>query len=221
MAFGTAQSDRFGAAWTAITALVGTDGSGHERFAATLLAPNASFRDLADCVHCLCLLHGRQPGVVDSAASRPAAPDAAPWLADAAAAFAEERATLVRLVAAVGPLPSTPGQAETEAAIAAQRHALDMLATSDRAGCPIGAALALVLDWATIRDVLDAVAIRTGLALPPSSLPGRREGASLIATLAGTPAFERAMLFGAQQLLAQHHALWQLLESRAAARNAG
>ena len=39
-----------------------------------------------------------------------------------------ERATLVKLVAAVGPLPSTPGQAETEAAIAGQRHALDMLA---------------------------------------------------------------------------------------------
>lgn len=221
MVFATTQSDRSGQAWTALATLVGNDGSGREGFAASLLRPGAQARDLADTVHCLCLLHGRQPGVIDLTLARPGSNALPEWLEEAAAAFAEERATLIRLVAAVGPLPSTPGQAETEAAITAQRHALDMLATSDRRGCPVGASLALVLDWPAIRDVLDTAAIRLGIDVPPSSLPTRRDCSAVIAGICDTPAFERAMLFGAQQLLAQHHALWQLLEARASARTAG
>ena len=221
MALGTVQSDRFGEAWAAITALVATEGSGRESYVSTLTAPGATSRDLADAVHCLCLLHGRHPGVVEFAESRAAHPVAAAWLSEAADAFAAERATLVKLVAAVGPLPSTPGQAETESAIAGQRHALDMLAASDRAGCPIGAAMALLLDWPALRAVLDAAAVRVGIDVPASALPTHRDNATVIAALAESVAFERAMLFGAQQMLAQHRALWQLLESRAAARNHG
>jgi hypothetical protein len=221
MAFGTAQGDRSGEAWAAVTALVAAEGSGREPFAAQLIAPGASMRDLADAVHCLCLLHGRHPGIVESAERRALDPVAAAWLADAARAFAAERATLVRLVVAVGPLPSTPGQAETEAAIMGQRHALDMLAASDRAGCPIGAVMALLLDWPSLGAVLDSVAARIGVDVPVRVLPTGRDGAAVIAALAKSVAFERAMLFGAQQLLAQHHALWQLLESRSAARNQG
>jgi hypothetical protein len=37
-------------------------------------------------------------------------------------------------------------------------------------------------------------------------------------TVADSPSFERAMSFGAQQLLAQHRGLWDLLEARQAAR---
>jgi hypothetical protein len=218
MAFGTAQSDRFGEAWAAVTALVAAEGGGREPYARHLTTPDAASRNLADAVHCLCLLHGRHPGIVEFAESRADNPIAAAWLAEAAGAFAAERATLVKLVAAVGPLPSTPGQAETEAAIAGQRHALDMLAASDRAGCPIGAAMALLLDWPALRAVLDTVATRIGIEVPASALPTHRDSATVIAALAESVAFERAMLFGAQQMLAQHHALWQLLESRSVAR---
>ncbi|MBN2972068.1 hypothetical protein JW805_08565 [Roseomonas aeriglobus] len=221
MVFATTQGDRSSDAWNALAGLVENDGSAREGFAASLRRPDAPARDLADAVHCLCLLHGRQPGVIDSTAARPVSDAAVEWLDGATAAFAEERASLVRLVAAVGPLPSTPGQAETEAAITAQRHALDMLATSDRKGCPIGASLALVLDWAAIRGVLDTTAARVGIDIAPSALPSRTETAALIGAIAGTAPFDRALLFGAQQLLAQHHALWQLLEARAEARNAG
>ncbi len=218
MVFGTAQSDRFGEAWTAITALVAAEGTGREPFAIALTGPGATARDLADAVHCLCLLHGGHPGIVEFAETRTDNPIASAWLSEAADAFAAERATLVRLVAAVGPLPSTPGQAETESAIAGQRHALAMLAASDRAGCPIGAAMALLLDWPALRAVLDTVAVRLGIEVPASALPTHRDSATVIATLAESVAFERAMLFGAQQMLAQHHALWQLLEARSAAR---
>ena len=171
MVIGTLQSDRFGEAWAAITALVAAEGSGREPYAMQLTAPGAASRDLADAVHCLCLLHGRHPGIVEFAESRAQNAIAAAWLAEAADAFAGERATLVKLVAAVGPLPSTPGQAETENAIVGQRHALDMLAASDRAGCPIGAAMALLLDWPSLRAVLDTVATRLGVEVAASALP--------------------------------------------------
>jgi hypothetical protein len=125
----------------------------------------------------------------------------------------------VRIVAAAGPLPSTPGHAESEAAAHAQRHALDMLAQSDRAGCAAGAALALAIDWAAIRGVLDAAAHRLGVQALPSALPPAQETVTVVDALSRQPAIERAMLFGAQQLFAQHRGLWDLLEARASARN--
>ncbi len=219
MAVGSAPGVRFGEAWAALNSLVATEGSADEAFVASLVAPGALMRDLADAVHCLCLLHGRHPGVVEFAQGRASHPVASAWLADAVVGFAEERMALVKLVAAVGPLPSTPGQAETEAAIASQRHALDMLAVSDRAGCPIGAAMALLLDWPIIRTVLNAANARIGLPVVPMQLPEITESATVVAALADTPAFERAMLFGAQQMLAQQRALWHLLEARSQARH--
>lgn len=219
MAIGTPYGARSGEAWPALNALIDAEGSAAEPLVRVLQTPQASSRDLADAVHCLCMLHGRHPGVVELAESRATDPAARSWLAGAVAGFAEERQSLVRLVAAAGPLPSTPGQAESEAAISAQRHALDMIAVSDRAGCPIGATLALLIDWPAIRAVLDAAARRFGLETPASQLPSVQDNQALVAALAGNPAFERAMLFGAQQMLAQHRALWHLIESRAGARD--
>lgn len=203
--------------WTALETLVAQDGSGVPAWPDALAAPDRDSRDLADCMHHLCLLHGRQPGVLEHAAAH-SSEAAADWLAVAARAFSEERSYLVALAAAAGSLPSTPGQANTEAAIAAQRHAVDMLAQSDRHGCALGAALAIVLDWPTIRGTLDAIAERVGVAVAPLTLPNGDETALLLEALAPTPALERAMRFGAQQMLAQHRGLWDLLEARAEAR---
>ena len=220
MAIGSAIDRRFGEAWSALNAHVDAEGTARESFATRLTDRTAATRDLADAVHGLCMLHGRHPGVIDFAQGRADNEAIEAWFEEAVRAFAAERATLVRLVADVGPLPSTPGQAESEAAIGSQRHALDMLASSDRPGCAIGAAMALALDWAAVRQVLDAAAHRVGLSIEPSHLPVEAESATVFAELAHTPAFERAMLFGAQQMLAQHRALWQLLEARAQARSA-
>ena len=141
----------------------------------------------------------------------------AAWLDGAARGFAEERAYLMRIVVAAGPLPSTPGQAQCEAVVAGQRHALEMLARSDRDGCAVGAAMALVLDWRAIRAVIDAAANRYGVSLAPPALPSQRQTLAVLEE-AGSPAFERAVMFGAQQLLVQHRGLWNLLEARAEAR---
>lgn len=218
MALGSTVGAQIGAIWGALEALTDADGSATAPPCRRLLVRDAPMRDLADAVHGLCLLHGRHPGIIDHAETRTADPIARAWLAEAIAGFAAERALLIRLVAAVGPLPSTPGQAESEAAIAGQRHALDMLAASERPGCAIGAAMAMVLDWRAIRAVMDAAAERLGMDIPALSLPGDEESTTVLSALAATAGIERAMLFGAQQMLAQHRGLWMLLDARSAAR---
>ena len=184
---------------------------------ALLKGPEAA-RNLSDAVHFLCFLHGRYPGVIDHAAGRCVEPEARAWFASASGAFAAERAFLARIAVAAGPIPSTPGAADSEAAVTGQRHAIEMLAQSERKGCALGAALAVAADWIAIRSVLDAAAVRFGLDVPPSYLT-KSDGLSQLAdSLAGSPSFDRAMLFGAEQIVVQHHGLWCLLEARQQAR---
>ena len=111
--------------------------------------------------------------------------------------------------------------AQSEAAVTNQTHALATLAQSERNGTAIGAAIALVLDWRPIRRVLDAAAQRFGIQPPPLDLPGLTETLAVAVAAAETPGVERAMAFGAQQLLIQHRGLWDLLESRESARRQG
>lgn len=202
-------------------ALAGSEGSAGHPYLAGLYAPTAAPRDLADAIHALGMLHGRHPGIVDYAAERNPRRIAPGWLDAATEAFGRERILLTKLVVASGPLPSTPGQAESEAAVTAQNHALAMLAQSDRAGCALGAALAFVLDWRAIRRVLDAAAQRLSVPAPATSLPLDEETRAVALGLAGEPAVERALAFGAQQVLVQHRGLWDLLETRSAARRDG
>ncbi|MGB3845750.1 MAG: hypothetical protein WA940_07760 [Sphingopyxis sp.] len=203
-----------------LDALVAGEGTGAHRHVRSGALSNGAeaMRNLADAVHFLCLLHGRHPGVIDSAARKAVDPVSRDWMDEAAQAFAEERAFLSKITAAVGPVPSTQGQDQCEAAVAAQRKALDMLAESDRRGCAVGAAIALTLDWRTIRVLLDISAQRLDMAPPRCTLPDLRETARLAAAIGDTPAAERAMLFGAQQLITQHSGLWDLLDARAASR---
>lgn len=177
--------------------------------------------NLADAAHYLCMLHGRHPGVIDHAATRIADNEARSWLIQAADGFASERSYLTQVTVAAGPAPSTIGQSESEAAVLTQRHALDMLAQSDRRGCAVGAAFALVLDWIAIRRLLDSAALRLGLSPRPSGLPGRKETLGVATAVCQDEAVERAVHFGARQLLGQHRGLWDLLSARAAARVTG
>ena len=176
-----------------------------------------SGRDLADAVHLLCGLHGRHPGLIELALTQSADSATRPWLAHASEAFERERLYLVRLTSAVGPLPSTPGAAETEASLVAQRHALEILAASERTGCALGAATALVGDWWSIRRLLDRAASRAGLDCPAPSLPDEASLVEIIEQSSDT-ASGRALAFGGEQLLLQHRALFDLLEARASAR---
>src|SRR6476646_6453173 len=179
--------------------------------------PHAA-RDLADAVHLLCSLHGRYPGLVEIALQRCPKGDARTWLDRASEAFERERLYLVRLTSAVGPLPSTAGAVETETSLVAARHALETLATSERKGCALGAATALVGDWWPIRRLLDRAAARVGTEPPAPSLPDETSVVAIIERGADSPANARALAFGGEQLLLQHRALFDLLEARAEAR---
>jgi hypothetical protein len=195
-------------------------GSGIHRYVSSSLlrsGPNAA-RNLADAVHYLTVLHGRLPSVVDLASMKVTLAQSKGWLAAAAPGFALERTYLTRLVVAAGPLPSTPGQADCEAAVVSQHHAVEMLARSERAGCAPGAAIGLAMDWAAIRPVLDAAADRFGLPRMECQLPSADATRDYAVALAETPAIERAMRFGMEQILIQHTGLWNLLESREHAR---
>lgn len=174
-------------------------------------------RDLADAVHLLCNVHGRHPGLIELAL-RQADPARGDWLVRAASQLEQERLFLVRLTAAVGPMPSTPGASETEASLQAQRHALETLALSERRGCALGAAIALVGDWQAVRWVLNRAAARAGMDTPKMVIPDESSIHVAISAAADGPAAERALAFGAEQLLLQHRALFDLLEARAEAR---
>jgi hypothetical protein len=201
-------------------ARVAADGSSRHRFLNALLEASTlnPARDLADAVHLLCGLHGNQPSLVELAHRHTAEGFAREWLARAAESFERERLFLVRLTSAVGPLPSTPGAAETEATMNAQRNALEILSTSERKGCALGAAAALVGDWWPIRRLLDRAASRAGLDSPAPALADEASIVAVIEAASDTPASERALGFGGEQLLLQHRGLFDLLEARSEAR---
>jgi len=177
-----------------------------------------SGRDIADAIHLLCGLHGRHPGLIELACSQ--SPDSAAhdWLANASDAFERVRLYLVRLTSAVRPLPSTPGAAEAAAILVAQRHALEILASSERHGCALGAATALVADWWSMRGLLDRAASRGGLDCPAPSLPDESSLVATVEAASDNPASGRGLAFGSEQMLLQHRALFDLLEARAEAR---
>ena len=203
-----------------LSALVIADGSARHRFILDLTASTGgeAARSLADAVHHLSTLYGRHPGVADLLAERGMHPEISDWIAAAVNGFADERSYLTRVVVAAGPIPSTPGQAESEAATLGQRHAIEMLARSDRNGCALGATLALALDWPAIRGLIDITARRFGIEPPVLQVPANDATLLAAVTAATSIGTERAIAFGAQQILVQHRGLWDLLEARRVAR---
>jgi hypothetical protein len=199
---------------------VAAEGTARHPYLQALLEASGAHtgRDLADAMHLLCSLHGRYPGLIEVALQRCADDRARSWLTQAGEAFERERLYLVRLTSAVGPLPSTPGAAETEAGLMSARHALETLAMSERKGCALGAATALVGDWWPIRRLLDRAAARVSLDCPPPSLPDEASVVVVIGQVSKDPGTERALRFGSEQLLLQHRAVFDLLEARADAR---
>ena len=202
-------------------ARVAGDGSArHPHLAALVDGSGAELaRDIAEAVHLLCSVHGHHPGLIEQALANCGDGPARGWFALAAEGFERERLYLVRLTAAVGPIPSTPGAAETEATLVAQRHAIEILALSERRGCALGAATALISDWAPIRRLLDRAAARVGIDVLATSLPEESSLVAVIDAECDSAASERALAFGGEQLLLQNQGLFDLLEARAAARD--
>lgn len=208
-----------------LAGLVAHEGTASHSYCAPSIArsPDGFVRnssDFADTAHHLSLLHGHIPGVIDHAATRIADNAARNWLLKSVDGFARERLYLNAIVVAAGPLPSTAGQDQVTTIIAQQCRALDMLAQSDRRGCAIGAAMALVMDWKAIRTLLDGGAARLGIDPRESQLPGWTETLEVLTALEEEHPIGRAVQFGAGQLLGQHRGVWDLLQARSQVRRA-
>ncbi len=199
---------------------VNEHGSGSAPYVSTIIDGFSELNgpDVADIAHYLCMLHGRHPGVVDHAATKTVEPATREWLVEAMEAFAAERAFLTKLTVAAGPISGVGAEDQSDAAVLAQRKALEMLSQSDRKGCALGASFALVLDWRAVRSVMEKIALRLNIEPRRTILPTEEETQKLKGVLAQTPAVERALNFGVDQLLAQHRGLWQLLDARRKAR---
>jgi hypothetical protein len=195
----------------------GSLGHPHRLSLLSAMGPTSS-RDLADAVHLFCSIYGRHPGLIELALNNCPAGPVRDWLREASDAYERERLYLVRLTASVGPLPSTPGAAETEATLVAQRHAIETLAKSERRGCALGAATALMADWPAIRALFDRAADRMGMLVPTLVLPDPDSIVRVIADGTDGAASDRALGFGGEQLLLQNRGLFDLLEARAHAR---
>ena len=203
-----------------LVALAAAEGSASHPYTHSyeLNADPIATRNLADVLHLLSMLHGPQPGLIELAGERNILPEAADWFHQAAAGFTAERHYLTQLIVAAGPAPSTPGEADTAAAILDQRRAMETIVCSDRFGCAIGAIVALILDWQSIRSVLDTAGTRIGIMVPDTLLPSEEATALLLANLPVHPRLDRTLSFGARQLLLQHRGLWDVLEARKDAR---
>ncbi len=204
-----------------IDALVTQDGSMAHPYVQSrkLIEGRGATRNLADAVHFFGLLHGRHPGLMDHAAGRSVTAQDRHWMEQGIAAFARERTYLAALSVGAGPMPSTPGQQQCETTALAQSHAIDMLGQSERAGCALGAAIALALDWRSVRTVLDTAAERLDVRPVPTALPDLHETITLVESKSGQGGTERAILFGVQQLLAQHRGMWDMLATRESVRD--
>ncbi len=169
---------------------------------------------IADIAHFMCISHGRLPGVVDHAATKIIDEAARGWLVQAIEGFAAERAFLNQLTVAAGPIRRLIGQDKISALLASQSKSFEMLATSDRQGCPAGAAIAFVADWQATRPLLELAALALGIEPKTPALPENNASEELANALASTDGQKRAMLFGAEQLVAQQRGLWQLIAAR-------
>lgn len=203
--------------------LVSRDGSGScplpQQIIDDMTAIHAA--DIADIAHFLTIIHGRHPGVIDHAATKIVEHGAREWLVQAMDGFITERAFLTRLTVAAGPITNAaPGTEASTSAVLGLAKAMDLLAQSGRRGCALGASLALVLDWWSLRPALNAMALRIGMEPPQCRLPDPGATNTLGQDLLAEPERERAIGFGARQLLLQHKGLWTLLESRSKQRRA-
>lgn len=169
---------------------------------------------VADVAHFINISHGRHPGIIDHAAHKIVDDAARKWLIRSIDAFAVERAFLNALTVAAGPERRHHGENKVAALILGQGKNFEMLATSDRKGCPAGAAIAFSIDWQLSRPLLSAAALHAGLDVPTCMLPDVDECCDLAEKLGITESYRRAMRFGAEQILAQQRGLWQLIAAR-------
>ncbi len=174
---------------------------------------------VADIAHYLCVAHGKHPGIIEHAMNKIVDDCSREWLVNAADGFARERIYLTEITVAAGPISRLVGQDETDMLIVNQSKHYQMLASSDRHGCPIGAASSFVLDWHNIRSLIDILALQLNVSIPESKIPSVTQTQQLISEYAQNANIIRAINFGADQILSQQRAFWNIITARSTARS--
>ncbi len=174
---------------------------------------------VADIAHYLCVAHGKHPGIIEHAMSKIVEDCSREWLVKAADGFTRERIYLTELTVAAGPITRAIGQDETDMLVVNQSKHYKMLASSDRKGCPIGSAAAFIIDWYHIRQLMDVIAVQLDTAIPSNTLPTISETEKMVSEYAISENISRAINFGADQMLSQQRAFWNLIKARSTSRN--
>lgn len=168
---------------------------------------------LIDAVRHIAFIHGRFPGLFEEAQrNSPPSAEYSGWLRAMAADFSRERLMLAKLLAHSPSSQAQPTSIAEQLSFEAFGRDLLALSRSERPGCALGAAIALALDWNSIRAVLDRASALFEYSAPPTSMPSDEEIFEKLVNL--DPALERALLFGANELLLRHERLWGILEAR-------
>ncbi|WOE74103.1 DUF6975 family protein [Alterisphingorhabdus coralli] len=175
--------------------------------------------DLADIAYYLGKLHGHHPGLFDHMSHRSIQDDNHDLIVDLAETFAAQRAMLANMTVEAGPATTLAGEYNAVKTIEQLRTAIDVLGQSDRQGCGMGAAIALLSDWIIWRPALNALATRLAIPVPDSEMQDMQK--RLLASLENRaePRELRAISFGLEQLYHQHDQFWLLLERRQKLRN--
>ena len=174
---------------------------------------------VADIAHYLCVAHGKHPGIIEHAMCKIVEDCSREWLVKAADGFTRERLYLTELTVAAGPITRITGQDETDMLIVNQSKQYKMLSSSDRKGCPIGSAAAFIMDWHHIRELMDIIALQINIAIPSNTLPTVDETEKMISEYAINENISRAINFGADQILSQQRAFWNIIKARSKSRN--
>jgi hypothetical protein len=188
----------------------------NSRGAPNLRSPIQNLRPalIADIAHFMCISHGRHPGIIDHASSKILEECARDWLVDAIEGFIAERSLLNELTVCAGPITRQSGQEKITSILTHQHKSFEMLATSDRHGTAAGAAIAFVVDWHLNREIFEVCALNLNIEPRQCRLPSIEACKNLASELAISENIKRALLFGAQQLLAQQRGLWNLISAR-------
>jgi hypothetical protein len=213
--------DAVGAAEFARVALAAVRASGLSANAHLAALPSLA-RDhpaaLADCAHLLMILHGHAPSLFEL--TEHGDRSASGWHSRLRVAFDDDRRWLARLAALTGSALDLYGLSIAEQRVREQRDAMLTLARSSRAGCALGAAATLALDWSLLRDTLGRAATGAGIDCRDLSTPDwpGADAEAMLAAACEAGSTRRAVVFGLTQMASLHAQVFALIEARHSAR---
>jgi len=176
--------------------------------------------DVADIAHILTIVHGSLPTVFELASAHAPSGHLRELLFAASESFQAWRRFLALLTSKAGPAPSCLNDDVHMVSLVQLKHAIQLLASSERRGCAVGAATAMLADWHLTIPPLLSCASRFGIGHHLPSPPQVNEIIAGIEQTEPTTSELRAMTFGASQFYHMDDEIFLHLRARRQARHA-